>query len=70
MGEIRYTYKILVGKSEWTRALEDLGVNVRIILKLMSIKWGVMMWIEFVWYRIWIDATADSCEHGKNLQFL
>jgi hypothetical protein len=33
MGEMRNAYRILVGKPEGKRSIEDLGVNRRIILK-------------------------------------
>jgi hypothetical protein len=35
IGETRNMYKILVGKPEWKRHSEDLGVDGRIILKLI-----------------------------------
>jgi hypothetical protein len=42
----RCAYKGLVGKAEGNRQLEDLGVERRIILKLIFNKWdGSMDWI-------------------------
>jgi len=33
----------------------ELGLNERIILKLMWKKWSVRMWIGFVWFRVRSD---------------
>jgi hypothetical protein len=33
VGEIRYTYKVLVGNPEWRSPLEDLRGNWRLLLK-------------------------------------
>jgi hypothetical protein len=44
--------KILTGKPEGKRHSEDLDRGGRIILKLMSGKYGLGMWIGFIWLRI------------------
>jgi hypothetical protein len=38
---------------------EDLGVAERIILKWILRKWGVLVWIGFIWLKI------RTCEHGN-----
>jgi hypothetical protein len=46
MGEVRSTYKILVGSPE---TLGYLGVNGTIILKLISKKYDMRAWSGFIW---------------------
>jgi hypothetical protein len=42
MGVSRGVYRVLMGKPEGKREhLKDLGENVRVILKRISIKWAV-----------------------------
>jgi len=43
-GDRRSAYRILVGKPEGKRPLEDPGVDGRIILK-----WIFQQWVEVVW---------------------
>jgi hypothetical protein len=42
MGEMKNVYKILVGKPEY------LGVDGKIIFKLILREWGLRMWIRFM----------------------
>jgi hypothetical protein len=42
----------LIGKPEKKRLLENVGVDVRIILKLILIKLGGRMWTGFISLRI------------------
>jgi hypothetical protein len=46
MGERRSTYKVLVGKTEEKRTLEDLAVDGRITLKCIWDGRGGMDWID------------------------
>jgi len=52
MGEERGVYRVLVGKPEGKRALGSLGVDGWIILKWISRRWDVVMWIGLGWPRI------------------
>jgi hypothetical protein len=63
MGEVRGAYNILVGKSEGGDHWEDVGVDGRITLRWTLGKWGLGMWIGFIWLRI--GTVASSCEHGN-----
>jgi hypothetical protein len=47
---MRYAYKILVGKPEGKRQLEDLG---GIILEWILGKQGGNVWTGCIWLRIW-----------------
>jgi hypothetical protein len=49
-GEMRNAFKIVVGKPEGKNHLEDLGIDGRIILKLILWKWGGSVWIRFIWF--------------------
>jgi len=40
-GERRGAYRILVGKPEGKKHLEDLGINGKILLKLIFSKWDI-----------------------------
>jgi hypothetical protein len=58
MGKIKSTYIILIGKPERKRKrpLEKLGLDERLLLKLILKKHGGMVWIVFLvtitwWYR-------------------
>jgi hypothetical protein len=55
--EVRKIQKILVGKSECKRSLEDLGVDGKIILEWILKKWVRRMWTGFIWLRI---GTSDG----------
>jgi hypothetical protein len=52
MGEMRNAYKILVERPERRRPSEDLGVDRRIIFKLLLAKSDLGVWIGFIWLRI------------------
>jgi hypothetical protein len=51
-GEERDLYKVLEGKPEGKRPLEDKGVDGRIILGWIFRKWDVWVWIGLGWLRI------------------
>jgi hypothetical protein len=46
MGEDKKKYKVLVGKPEGKRPLEDQGVGGN-----MGSEWNMRRWIEFDWHR-------------------
>jgi hypothetical protein len=50
--EMRNAYKILDGKPERNRQLEDIGVDGKIILEWILGKWGRKMWTGCIWLRI------------------
>jgi len=51
MEHMRSAYKILVGKPEGKRPLEDLGIDRRIILEWALDKWGGKVWTGCIWFR-------------------
>jgi hypothetical protein len=52
MGEGRGAYRILVGRPEGRRPLEDPVVDGRIILKWIFKKWDGGAWTGLIWLRI------------------
>jgi hypothetical protein len=52
MGERRGAYKILVGRPEGRKHLEDPGVSRRIILKYIFKKWHGEALTGLIWLRI------------------
>ena len=52
MGEGRGVYRVLVGKPEGKRPLEDPGVDGRIIFSWIFRKWDVGVWTGSSWIRI------------------
>jgi hypothetical protein len=52
MGQRREVYRVLVGKSEGRRPLEDRGVDGRIILRIIFRKRDVGVWTGSIWLRI------------------
>jgi hypothetical protein len=60
MGESRGAYRVLVGKPERKKTLEDRGVDERKILKKILEKW------DGAWTgSIWLTGTGGgSCERG------
>jgi hypothetical protein len=52
MGEGRGAYRILVGRPEGRKHLEDPGVDRRIILKWILKKWYGGAWTGLIWLRI------------------
>jgi hypothetical protein len=52
MGVGRGVYRVLVGKCEGKRHLEDPGVYGRIILRWIFRKWDVVAWNGSIWLRI------------------
>jgi hypothetical protein len=52
MQNISCANKILVRKPEEKDMLGELGVDGRIILKLILKNYDVRMWTRFVWFRI------------------
>jgi hypothetical protein len=55
MEEKRNDYRILVWKPEWKRKLEDVGVDVRIIMKRILKEQNCSASTGFVWLRIEIN---------------
>jgi hypothetical protein len=45
MREKRNAFKILVGKPEGKRLPEDLGLDLKIILRKILVSWGGKAWI-------------------------
>jgi hypothetical protein len=59
MGERRGASRVLVGKPEGKRPLEDLGIDGRVILKWIFKKWdGGMYWID-------LAQVVGCCEFGN-----
>jgi len=52
MGERRGAYRILVGKPEGKDHLEEPGVDGRIILIWILMKWNVEAWTGLFWLKI------------------
>jgi hypothetical protein len=52
MWERRDAYRVLVGRREGKRPLEDQGVDGRIILKLILRKLGGVVWTGLIWMRV------------------
>ena len=52
VGERRGVYKVLMGKTEGKSHLEDLGIDGRIILRLIFQKWNVGVWTGSSWLRL------------------
>jgi hypothetical protein len=57
----RCAYRVLVGKPEGKRNLEDLDVDTRIILKWVFKKWAGWPWTGIIWIRI-ETKTVGCCE--------
>jgi len=51
MWERRGVYRVLVGKPEGKRPLEDPGADGKIILRWVFRKWGVEAWTGLIWLR-------------------
>ena len=49
MGERRGVYRVLVGKPEGIRYLEDPGTDGRIILRWIIRKWERGAWTGLIW---------------------
>jgi hypothetical protein len=52
MGVMKNVHKILVGKPEGKRPLENLGLDGKIILKWDFGKWGGKLWTRCIWHRM------------------
>jgi hypothetical protein len=52
MGERRGLYRVLVGKPEGRKHLEDPDIDGRIILRWIFRKWDVGVWNGSSWLRI------------------
>jgi hypothetical protein len=62
-GEMRNTYKILVGKPEGYRPPEIPRRRYEDNIKMILEKRGLRMWIRFIWLRI--GTVGYSCGHGN-----
>jgi hypothetical protein len=62
-GEKRHAYRILVGKPEGKRPLEDLDVGGQIIVTWILEAQDGMIWTGFMWLRI--GQVEGPCEHGN-----
>jgi len=51
VGESRFVCRVLVGKPEGKRPLEDPGVDGRILLRWIFRKWGLRTWTGSMWVR-------------------
>jgi hypothetical protein len=51
MGDSRSVYRVLVGKPERKRSLEDTGLDGKIILRWIVKKWGRGTWTGCIWLR-------------------
>jgi hypothetical protein len=49
---MRSAYKILLGEPQGKRPLTRQGVDERIILDWIFGKYGLGVWIGFIWFRI------------------
>jgi hypothetical protein len=49
MGKRRNTYKILVGNPVWRDHWEDIGVNSKMILEWILVKYGGIVWTGCIW---------------------
>jgi len=52
MREGKGVYRVLVGKPEGKRHLEDPGIDGRIIIRWICRTWGVRAWTGSIWLRI------------------
>ena len=62
-GETRGVYRVLVGKTEGKNQLGDPGVDGRIILRWIFMKWDVGVWTASSWLRI--GQVVGICERGN-----
>jgi hypothetical protein len=62
-GVKRNVYRILVGKPEGNRSLGRPRRSGRTILKWVLERKDGMVWVEFVWLRIWTNGTL-LCTFG------
>jgi hypothetical protein len=60
-GEWRGVYRVLVGKHEGKRHLEDPGVDEWIILRLIFRKCDVEAWTGSIWLRIGTGTGTCKC---------
>ena len=60
MGERRGVYRVLVGKPEGKRPMGDPGIDGKIILRWIFMKWDVGVWTGLSWHRI--GKVASTCE--------
>jgi hypothetical protein len=63
--DINFTDKILVGKPEEKGHLCDIGIDGRIILKLILEKYSVRVWMGFNWLKIWPDGMFNKAMNLK-----
>jgi hypothetical protein len=50
MRKLRNSYKVLVGTCEARRSLGPLGIEERVVLKLMLKNWYMFVWTGFIWF--------------------
>jgi len=52
MGQRRYVYSVMVGKTEKKRPLGRKGLDGRIILRWIFRRWDVTTWTGLIWLKI------------------
>jgi hypothetical protein len=57
VGGRKVAYRVLVGDLREIDHMKDPGVDGRILLKWIFVKWDSAVWTGFIWLRIW---TVDG----------